>query len=89
MANLGWALQAVSALSAASYSGHKYPLVDIIYIVHTSTLCNSLQAQHLVHPVRVSRPVQPGQSMWWDDVGMDTTTWAYAVRREMNPFFAR
>jgi len=27
--------------------------------------------------------------MWWDDVGMDTTTWAYAVRREMNPFFAR
>ncbi|NRF67336.1 flagellar biosynthesis protein FlgA [Aquincola sp. S2] len=42
----------------------------------------------LAHQVRLVRPVQQGQSLCWDDVAMDTTTRAYAVRREMEALFA-
>ena len=41
----------------------------------------------LAHHVKVVRPVKQGQSLCWDDVAMDTTTKAYAVRREMEGLF--
>ena len=42
----------------------------------------------LAHQVKVLRPVKQGQSLCWDDVAMDTSTRAYAVRREMETLFA-
>jgi len=42
----------------------------------------------LAHDVKVVRPVKQGQSLSWADVAMDTTTHAYAVRREMEALFA-
>ena len=41
----------------------------------------------LAHQVKVVRPVKQGQSLSWDDVAMDTSTQAYAVRREMEALF--
>jgi predicted homoserine dehydrogenase-like protein len=41
----------------------------------------------LAHQIKVVRPVKKGQSLCWDDVAMDTTTRAYAVRREMEALF--
>ena len=41
----------------------------------------------LAHQVKVVRPVKKGQSLCWDDVAMDTTTYAYKVRREMESMF--
>jgi transcription-repair coupling factor (superfamily II helicase) len=37
----------------------------------------------LAHGVKVVRPVAKGQSLSWDDVAMDTTTYAHKIRREM------
>ena len=42
----------------------------------------------LAHQVKVVRPVKQGQSLSWDDVAMDTSTRAYALRREMETLFA-
>ena len=42
----------------------------------------------LAHDVKVIRPVRKGQSLCWDDVAMDRSTLAYAVRREMEALFA-
>jgi predicted homoserine dehydrogenase-like protein len=42
----------------------------------------------LAHQVKLVRPVKQGQSLSWDDVAMDTTTRAYALRREMEALFA-
>ena len=42
----------------------------------------------LAHQVRMVRTVRKGQSLCWDDVAMDTSTPAYAVRREMEAMFA-
>ncbi|MDQ6681487.1 MAG: SAF domain-containing protein, partial [Pseudomonadota bacterium] len=42
----------------------------------------------LAHDVKVTRPVQKGQSLSWSDVAMDTSTSAYKVRREMESLFA-
>ena len=42
----------------------------------------------LAHQVKLVRPVKQGQSLSWDDVAMDTTTRAYALRREMETLFA-
>jgi predicted homoserine dehydrogenase-like protein len=42
----------------------------------------------LAHNIKVVRPVKKGQSLAWADVAMDTTTRAYAVRREMEADFA-
>ncbi len=42
----------------------------------------------LAHHIKVLRPVKKGQSLSWSDVAMDTTTRAYAVRREMESGFA-
>jgi len=42
----------------------------------------------LAHDVKVVRPVKKGQSLSWSDVAMDTSTAAYAVRREMEAMFA-
>jgi predicted homoserine dehydrogenase-like protein len=41
----------------------------------------------LAHQIKVVRPVKKGQSLCWDDVAMDTTTRAYAIRREMEALF--
>jgi predicted homoserine dehydrogenase-like protein len=41
----------------------------------------------LAHDVKLQRPVKKGQSLSWDDVVMDTTTRAYALRREMETLF--
>lgn len=41
----------------------------------------------LAHGVKVVRPVRKGQSLSWDDVAVDTSTSAYAVRREMETLF--
>ncbi|MBT9488554.1 MAG: flagellar biosynthesis protein FlgA [Rubrivivax sp.] len=41
----------------------------------------------LAHDVKLLRPVKQGQSLTWDDVAMDTTTRAYALRREMEQLF--
>ncbi|MDX5363459.1 MAG: hypothetical protein LPJ91_04815, partial [Pseudazoarcus pumilus] len=37
----------------------------------------------LAHDIQVTRPVKQGQCLSWDDVRVDDTTKAYAVRREM------
>jgi predicted homoserine dehydrogenase-like protein len=42
----------------------------------------------LAHQVKLVRPVKQGHSLSWDDVAMDTTTRAYALRREMETLFA-
>src|SRR5215208_5115664 len=42
----------------------------------------------LAHGVKVTRPVQKGQSLSWSDVAMDTSTDAYKVRQEMEGLFA-
>lgn len=42
----------------------------------------------LAHQVKLVRAVKQGQSLTWSDVAMDTTTRAYAVRREMEALFA-
>ncbi|MEP7283328.1 MAG: SAF domain-containing protein, partial [Rubrivivax sp.] len=42
----------------------------------------------LAHDVKLVRPVAQGQSLSWDDVAMDTSTRAYALRREMEREFA-
>ena len=41
----------------------------------------------LAHDVKVVRPVKKGQSLSWADVAMDTTTRAYALRRELETSF--
>ena len=41
----------------------------------------------LAHQVKLLRPVAKGQSLGWDDVAIDTTTRAYALRREMEAAF--
>jgi predicted homoserine dehydrogenase-like protein len=41
----------------------------------------------LAHQVKVIRPVAKGQSLTWADVDMDTTTYAYKIRNEMEPLF--
>ncbi len=41
----------------------------------------------LAHNIKVVRPVKKGQSLSWADVAVDTTTRAYAVRREMEEGF--
>ncbi len=41
----------------------------------------------LAHDVKLVRPVKQGQSLTWDDVAMDTSTRAYALRREMEQLF--
>jgi predicted homoserine dehydrogenase-like protein len=41
----------------------------------------------LAHGIRVARPVKKGQSLCWDDVVMDTTTRAYALRKELEGGF--
>ena len=41
----------------------------------------------LAHDVKVVRPVAKGASLSWDDVAMDTTTRAYAIRQEMEALF--
>ncbi len=42
----------------------------------------------LAHDVKVVRPVAKGASLSWDDVAMDATTRAYALRRELEGLFA-
>lgn len=42
----------------------------------------------LAHGVKVLRPVAQGQCLTWDDVAVDTTTRACALRREMERRFA-
>jgi predicted homoserine dehydrogenase-like protein len=42
----------------------------------------------LAHQVKLVRAVKKGQSLTWADVAMDTSTKAYAVRREMETIFA-
>jgi predicted homoserine dehydrogenase-like protein len=42
----------------------------------------------LAHGIRVVRPVKKGQSLTWADVAMDTTTRAWALRRELEAAFA-
>jgi len=37
----------------------------------------------LAHDIKVIRPVKQGQCLSWDDVRVDDTTKAYALRREM------
>jgi predicted homoserine dehydrogenase-like protein len=41
----------------------------------------------LAHQVKVVRPVAKGQSLTWQDVEMDTSTYAYKIRREMEQSF--
>ena len=41
----------------------------------------------LAHGIRVARPEKKGQSLSWDDVVMDTTTRAYALRKELEDGF--
>jgi predicted homoserine dehydrogenase-like protein len=41
----------------------------------------------LAHGPTVVRPVKKGQSLCWDDVVMDTTTRAYALRKELEAGF--
>ncbi len=43
----------------------------------------------LAHQVTLKRPVAQGQSLTWDDVAIDTTSRAYALRREMEHLFTR
>ena len=42
----------------------------------------------LAHDVKVVRPVAKGASVSWSDVAIDTTTRAYALRRELEGLFA-
>ncbi len=42
----------------------------------------------LAHDVKVVRPVRKGETLCWDDVTMDTTTQAFAVRKAMETAFA-
>ncbi len=42
----------------------------------------------LAHDVRLVRPVRKGESLTWDDVAMDTTTQAYAIRKAMEEALA-
>ncbi len=42
----------------------------------------------LAHDVKVVRPVAQGQCVTWADVAIDTTTRAYALRREMEKLFS-
>jgi predicted homoserine dehydrogenase-like protein len=42
----------------------------------------------LAHSVRLKRAVKKGQSICWDDVAMDTNTYAYKIRREMEALYA-
>lgn len=42
----------------------------------------------LAHQVKVVRPVAKGQSLTWQDVDMDMSTYAYKIRREMEQSFA-
>ena len=42
----------------------------------------------LAHDVKVVRPVAKGASLSWNDVAMDATTRAYALRRELEGLFA-
>ncbi len=42
----------------------------------------------LAQGIKVLRPVREGQPLSWDDVAVDTTTRAYALRREMEAAFA-
>ena len=37
----------------------------------------------LAHDVKLIRPVRKGQSLSWADVAIDTSTRAYAIRREL------
>lgn len=41
----------------------------------------------LAHGIKMVRPVKKGQSLSWDDVAVDTSTPAYALRREMEDLF--
>jgi predicted homoserine dehydrogenase-like protein len=41
----------------------------------------------LAHQVKVIQPVAKGQSLTWADVDMDTTTYAYKIRQEMEQLF--
>ncbi|KQP17800.1 NAD(P)H-dependent oxidoreductase [Pseudorhodoferax sp. Leaf267] len=41
----------------------------------------------LAHGIKLVRPVKKGQSLCWDDVAMDTTTRAYALRQELEAMF--
>ncbi len=41
----------------------------------------------LAHNVKLRRPVKTGQCLSWDDVDMDVSTPAYALRREMEAVF--
>jgi predicted homoserine dehydrogenase-like protein len=43
----------------------------------------------LAHGIKLVRPVKKGQSLSWDDVAMDTTTRAYALRMELQGMFAQ
>jgi predicted homoserine dehydrogenase-like protein len=43
----------------------------------------------LAHQVTLKRPVAQGQSLTWDDVAIDTSSRAYALRREMEHLFTR
>lgn len=43
----------------------------------------------LAHGIKLVRPVKKGQSLCWDDVAMDTTTRAYALRQELQAMFAQ
>ena len=43
----------------------------------------------LAHQVKVVRPVAKGQSLTWQDVDIDTSTYAYKIRREMEQSFAQ
>jgi predicted homoserine dehydrogenase-like protein len=42
----------------------------------------------LAHQIKLVRPVAKGQSLSWNDVAMDTSTRAYALRREMESMFS-
>lgn len=43
----------------------------------------------LAHQVKVVRPVAKGQSLTWQDVDIDMSTYAYKIRREMEQSFAQ
>lgn len=43
----------------------------------------------LAHQLKVVRPVAKGQSLTWQDVDIDTSTYAYKIRREMEQSFAQ
>jgi predicted homoserine dehydrogenase-like protein len=42
----------------------------------------------LAHDVKVVRPVRKGHSLTWDDVAVDTSTRAYAIRRALEQHVA-